>query len=388
MTLLLIYRLQKWNGYLLLLTSMTVGQVLYDVNYIFRIFKTDAACYTTMFLDLVGGLGVSFWTNILAFVVTYTVLYCKAINIFKYYPYFSLYGTVVPLGVAIYAVGYPHVIEINDDGHNQCHYYDNEQGSASYSIYYWARFLSVAYTIILCSITLWKLRQMAIGTNFVKKRVENFNLNPDSNAILSTVIRMNYYAIAQALCRSGAAWNEWKKGEYSCFASAVMAAICSPLSGTLNFIIFLVSIPANIDSLSIMFKIVIFVFHFNLQVMQPNAFVLFKCMVFCRPVPEEIFHNPKMPPQKNVGLRTLSNSTSGRAFTTSTSSGFGLNAFQEEHDDDLDSIDRSSDIGFEPNKQSEYGGDVENPMYEDSQEDGEEDSTDVMADEQEASSRE
>ncbi len=241
MTLILIARLRKWNGYLLLLTSMTSAQVLYDINYIFRIVKNDAACYSTMFLDLMGGLGVAFWTNVLAFVVTYTVVYCKAINIFKYYYYFAIYGTIIPLAIAVYAVAYPGVIEINDDGHNQCHYHDNEQGNAAYSTYYWARFMSVAYTIILCTITLWKLRQMAIGTHFVKKRVETFNLNPNSNAILSTVIRMNYYAMAQALCRSGAAWNEWHRGQYSCFASAAMAAVCSPLSGTLNFCIFLVS---------------------------------------------------------------------------------------------------------------------------------------------------
>eukprot|EP01033_Poteriospumella_lacustris_P005120 gene5120-3656_t len=71
-----------------------------------------------------------------------------------------------------------------------------------------------------------------------------------------TMSRMNYYAIAQILCRSGAAWNEWKHGEYSTFASSVAAAICSPSTGILSFFIFLM--------------------------MQPNAYKSFKKLLCCR----------------------------------------------------------------------------------------------------------
>lgn len=59
--------------------------------------------------------------------------------------------------------------------------------------------------------------------------------------IFITVSRMNYYAIAQVLCRSGAAWNEWNYGAYSTYSSSLTAAVCSPSTGIFNFIIFLVS---------------------------------------------------------------------------------------------------------------------------------------------------
>ncbi len=103
--------------------------------------------------------------------------------------------------------------------------------------------------------------------------------------------------------------------------------------------------------------------------MQPNAFILFKCMILCKPVPEEIFNNPKMPAQKQVGLRNMSDSTSGRAFTSSTSSGAGLGGLAEDADEDLEDVERSSDIGFEPNKQSEYNVDVSNPIYDQEEDD-------------------
>lgn len=104
--------------------------------------------------------------------------------------------------------------------------------------------------------------------------------------------------------------------------------------------------------------------------MQPNAFLLFKCMILCRPVPPEIYNNPKIPPQKTVGLRNLSNSTSGRDYNTSTSSGAGLSGMADIDEDMDEDVERSSDIGFEPNKPSEYQMDVENPIYSDQGDDG------------------
>jgi hypothetical protein len=210
-TLLLIYNIKKWNGYLVILTSMTICQVLYDMNYVLRIVEQPVSCYVVMFLDILGGLGVSFWTNILAFAITYTVISCSSINIFKYYPWFSVFGTLVPFLAAVYTVGYPPVLSVTSNGQNSCHYGSSSAASAAYLIYYWGRLLSVIFTFLCCGITIWKIRRMRLGAQWVHKSMKSnrpLPINAESSAILTTVVRMNYYAIAQAICRSGAAWNE------------------------------------------------------------------------------------------------------------------------------------------------------------------------------------
>jgi hypothetical protein len=240
LTLVLIYFTRKWNGYLLLLTSMTISQIIYDLNYMLRPAKPTFACYIVQWMDLVGGLGVSFWTNILAFVISYTVVLSQSINIFALYPYFSILGFLLPIAVGTLAVSIPDVI-VHDDGglFGECYYHRTEQGDFIFNFYYWAWIGCVFVTILLFTLTFSKIRQMAIfsGPQVSKDTGDSTN---ESRAILRTVKKMNYYAIAQIICRSGAAWNELFYGQYSSYESNIMAAICSPSSGIFNFFIFLV----------------------------------------------------------------------------------------------------------------------------------------------------
>lgn len=253
-TLLLIYVSKKWNGYLLLLTSMTIFQIFYDVNYILRIYNLSTVCWVTQFLDLLGGLGSNFWTNILAFVITYTLVTCSAIDIFYYYPYFSMFATFLPVCIAILALTLPDVYYVDDDGDadGKCSYrLSNTQSSFIYDCYYYGRLVSICISIVLCSITFWKIRRMSLNTTpiaittYARHAITNKQLilknnRAESSAILKTVKKMNYYAIAQIICRLGAAWNEANYGAYSCFPSKVLAALMSPSIGICNFLIFLV----------------------------------------------------------------------------------------------------------------------------------------------------
>jgi hypothetical protein len=245
-TLVLIYFTRKWNGYLLLLTSMTVSQVIYDINYILRPARYISACFLVQFLDLLGGLGVSFWTNILAFVIAYTIVFSQSINIFALYPYFAFFAIGIPLIVALLAMSMPDVIDHTDDGYGSCSYQESTEGSFIINFYYYGRLVSVIWTVILCSLTFYKIRQMAIGTgpmrSYPTASKDTDIIATESRAILMTVKKMNYYAVAQVICRSGAAWNEFDYGRYSSFESEVAAAICSPSTGIFNFLIFLVSI--------------------------------------------------------------------------------------------------------------------------------------------------
>lgn len=294
-TLILIYYSKKWTGYLLLLVSLTVSQIVYDFNYIFRIIKTPQMCHFTMFLDVWGGLGISFWINILAFVVAYTVVSSKPIQIFQHYYLFSIYGTLIPIVAALIVTTDPDVLSTDDSNGNSCHYTNHPEGNFFFNFYYFGRLCAIFLTIIFCTITLVRLRTMranflaaGAGTSELPSPVSSTsNKNKaGTRLVFVTVSRMNYYAIAQILCRSGAAWNEWKHGEYSTFASSVAAAICSPSTGILSFFIFLVMairfslcLCGNNSLLMHCFVLLCFL---PLQMMQPNAYKSFKKLLCCR----------------------------------------------------------------------------------------------------------
>lgn len=237
-TILLICSFRKVNGYLLILFTITLFQVLYDINYILRFATSDAACYAGQFLDLVGGLGSSFWTNILTFSVTYTILKCESVQVFKHYFHFSLFGSVIPFAVGILALSLS-TIETDDDEYG-CGFYDKAEADAIQNIYYWGRLISVMITLALCCFNLVRLRIQLKATTDTPNEMRTAR-DQDYERMYQTIYRMNFYAIAQIISRSGAAWNEWDYGRYSTSTSDILHAITSPSMGILNFIIFLVS---------------------------------------------------------------------------------------------------------------------------------------------------
>lgn len=252
-TLVLIYFTRKWTGYLLLLLSLTMSQILYDINYMLRLSRSRPACLASMFMDVWGGLGISFWTNILAFVVAYTVVSSAPIKIFQHYPFFSIYGTLIPFVAAVLVVSVPAIVADDDNNGNDCHYESTPIGTFAFNLYYWGRFGAIFLTVIFCTVTLVRLRTMqmrlenstpisGLRVGQQQNRQQSAGQRPEARLIFTTVSRMNYYALAQVVCRSGAAWNEWNYGEYSTFSSNVAAAICSPSTGVFSFIIFLVSL--------------------------------------------------------------------------------------------------------------------------------------------------
>ena len=69
----------KFNGYLLLILSMACCQILYDLNYMLGISNSYSGCLAWHFLDILGGLSVSMWTNILSFIIYYIVTFIKSL---------------------------------------------------------------------------------------------------------------------------------------------------------------------------------------------------------------------------------------------------------------------------------------------------------------------
>eukprot|EP01035_Chromulina_nebulosa_P035121 gene35121-47194_t len=76
----------KFNGYLLLIVSMTCFQVFYDLGYMLYIAKNYSLCVLANFLSVFCGLCVTIWTNIISFIIYYVVTYVSSLDIYGYYP--------------------------------------------------------------------------------------------------------------------------------------------------------------------------------------------------------------------------------------------------------------------------------------------------------------
>lgn len=69
----------RFSGYLLLIVNMALFQILYDINYIIGINSSYSSCIAWHFLDMLGGLSVTIWSNILSFVIFYVVTYIRSL---------------------------------------------------------------------------------------------------------------------------------------------------------------------------------------------------------------------------------------------------------------------------------------------------------------------
>eukprot|EP01036_Dinobryon_divergens_P031537 gene31537-40951_t len=190
-----------------------------------------SGCLVWHFLDILGGLSVSFWTNILSFIIYYIVTFIKSLDIFRNYFLFFFIAVVLPLVLATLEVTLNNVIVETDD-EQAC------GGGSDYyifiDIYYWVRVASIGLNVVIFAVISVKLRYMAI------------NEGADSHhsaAIFALVRRMKYYPIAQVFIRSGAAWNEYNDSQYRSFASQLVSDITSPSTGAVYFVLFLYMQP-------------------------------------------------------------------------------------------------------------------------------------------------
>jgi len=258
-TLLIIRKMKKWNGYLLLISTMTTFQLLYDINYMLGVVPTYETCVIWNFLDILGGLGNSFTSNVISFTMIYVVYKTKAFDINGSFKYLIFLCGFIPLVFSIltFAVVRPQSEDDDDFPYQYCVFNYSTLGSAISFFYYWSRLISIIFNFAAFIYVSYKVKKMATmaipePNNHIDSRSASGNRSHNKNhnpwmteqqveAVFMLASRMKYYPLAQAICRSGAAWNEFMDYQYSNEESLLMAAICAPLSGVFYFIIFLVS---------------------------------------------------------------------------------------------------------------------------------------------------
>lgn len=83
-TLFLIKLLKKWNGYLLLVCSLTVCQAIYDIGFLLLPWYSIAfARVLYFFLSTLGGLTATLWSNVIILLLCRIVYTLDSTNILK-----------------------------------------------------------------------------------------------------------------------------------------------------------------------------------------------------------------------------------------------------------------------------------------------------------------
>lgn len=252
LTLLLIKKLNTWNGNLLLITTLTLFQVCYDINFMFSISPGLPTCIFWHFLDVFGGLGVSFTTNVISYTVCYVVSEIASVNVIENYKYFAIYMILLPLSIAIVATFSLTDANIDDNKpFTECVYDSTLKAIFVENFYYWGRLISIIFNIIAFLYINYRIRNLGfvLKNNMTPASSNQLTLDDGMTmyekkvlAVKALAGRMKYYPIAQSIIRAGSAWNEFDNYQYSNATSAIMSAVCASSSGIVYFIVFLVII--------------------------------------------------------------------------------------------------------------------------------------------------
>lgn len=217
-------RKMKLNGFLLILLSLSVCQMVYDIAFLFLIGGHDD-WYLSMFLlfDLAGELSVAIWTVLLSIIMFRIVYTLKTVNIYREYPVYLTTAITVPLVLDILALS--------------LHRLDVDPLSTAYRIYYWMRLIAVIVNIVLFIIT-------NIIVLRLYKRVEAGILTvTQAECIRILVQRMRWYSVVQILLRVGPSWYENNSQTLQSAPARIVYFFTAPATGIGYFLVFLVMQP-------------------------------------------------------------------------------------------------------------------------------------------------
>jgi hypothetical protein len=246
LTLLIIYEMKIWNGNLLLITTLTIFQISYDINFLLGVCPGYIPCVIWHALDIFGGLAVAFATNVISYTIYYVVTEIESVNVRRNYYYFMIFMFGVPLIFGITVMFTLKTANADDDKpFTECVYNSSILADVVENFYYWSRIVSIVVNLLAFGYV--SVRVSELG--FVAKQNTEMSTTVDeamtlfekkSLAVKALASRMKYYPLAQAITRAGSAWNEFQNYEYSNDASTIMSAVCASFSGTAYFLVFLV----------------------------------------------------------------------------------------------------------------------------------------------------
>lgn len=232
-TLWLIKIMKLWNGYIFLITLLTISQVLYDISFFFipaamlsnkPTWKIIAAALSSF-----GGLSAGFFTNVMSLVIYYVVLKLKSFDIQKRYRAILFLVCLPSLLMAVFAV------LLVSDPHRDA-------------------ILQLSYFTVRCSCVVLNLYISIL----IKRKLNRMAKATDRNngdyydPLHALVGRIKYYPLCQSIYIIGAVWyyalegfgeslNYMDTSESGLLYSLALGlyAVCNAITGIGYFAIFL-----------------------------------------------------------------------------------------------------------------------------------------------------
>lgn len=254
-TLFIIKLMKKKSGYVYLISTMTIFQLLFDLNYILSPMPSYTTCVMWNFLYFFGGLGNSYTSNVITFTMLYVITNIQSFNIHEHAYYISSFCIFIPLIIGI--LGCVVIQHQNDDDlpYQYCIFNQTTLAKFVNYFFYWSRIVSILFNFIAFLYISYEMNRMTAIAFQSKNRPGSYKeTNVGTNtggssrndkqvdAIFVLAMRLKYYPLAQSICLVGSAWDEFMDYSYNSDASMFAASITAPLSGVFYFIIFLVSL--------------------------------------------------------------------------------------------------------------------------------------------------
>lgn len=215
----------RWNGYLLLVVSLTIAQLIYDISIVLIPCEGEICYRITVGLRCFSGIASTLWTNVISLIIFYVVYFLKAFDIIKWYPVF-----LFVVGVPSLVLGY--LIPMTSG-----HIWNDLQ--LSYTI---IRIISIIINIVIYLLLTSKLRQRQ-----ERNTSRSFSASKhDPVTILA--FRMKYYPIVLIITRFATSFYEQIYGydnNYNASGSVAykitlfLYAITLPSAGIGFFLIFI-----------------------------------------------------------------------------------------------------------------------------------------------------
>lgn len=166
LNILVIVRMEKYTGHVLVLLTMTTCQLIYDFSFYPGVINVpqEGIVVTANVLQLIGGLGSSLYSNFMSYVVFYVIWKRSMFDVFYYFKPFSVFCIIfVLIEIALY------LMAVGD-----AEKYQSLSDVALLGVYYYFRLVSILFNLVCCSISYFHVRKM---------RDENFYRSSDADKV-------------------------------------------------------------------------------------------------------------------------------------------------------------------------------------------------------------
>jgi len=279
----LIRSLSQWNFFLAILFYTALCEMLYSATFYFNEcvdMGFDLNAFIA-FIQIFSGLAVTLWTNILSCVILYILKYRQAAHITEHFMKLSLVVYIPAVGDALAQL----ISWCEEDWY---------AATASATVYYWVRVLSILFNFVVFAYIYRKMQRMR-GT------LQRPSAGEKSMFVVAN--RMMYYPIIQFMSR---VFNAIYERSYS------FGQFTQPVPTTQFLLRCLVCVTQ--PSAGLGFLVVFLVF-------QPRAREVLGALLLCRYVEPSVEENAPLEQTDNGPSRV--NTTSGSRLSASTLRGLG-----------------------------------------------------------------